>query len=166
MAGLIHGFIHSPFNGSGGFCTTIKIKSSSGATKISCFLLLILRYVSSLAGSKSLTIDLALSDSCDINTEYWNVSMNVRYMTLKCITLKIRSSGSIFVYEMKYESYLNFDNFIGQTCKNSVPISFTIVSIVIPMVHFLVTMGKVGNTENLKTVLNGTWIPPLVPKMQ
>ena len=97
----IHVFIHSPFNGSGGFCTTMRIKSSSGATKISCFLLLILRYVSSLAGSKSLTIDLALSDSCDINTEYWNVSMNVRYMTLKCITLEIRRSGSIFVYEMR-----------------------------------------------------------------
>ena len=62
----------SAFNCSGGFCTTIKMKSSSGATRTSCFLLLILKYVSSFAGSKSLTIDFALSESCDTNTEYYN----------------------------------------------------------------------------------------------
>ena len=131
----IHVFIHSPFNGSGGFCTTMRIKSSSGATKISCFLLLILRYVSSLAGSKSLTIDLALSDSCDINTEYWNVSMNVRYMTLKCITLKIRRSGCIFVYEMRnkcsqlkkgefFKSQLNYSNLSELIIKNKMKVAY------------------------------------------
>ncbi len=55
--------IYSAFNGSGGFWTTIKIKSSSGATRISCFRLLILKYVNSFEGSKSLTIDLARSES-------------------------------------------------------------------------------------------------------
>ena len=64
-------FFYSPFNGSGGFCTTISRKSSSGATRISCFLLLILKYVNSLAGSRSLTMDLALSQRCEISTEYW-----------------------------------------------------------------------------------------------
>ena len=63
--------LYSPFSGSGGFCTTIKMKSSSGATRISCFRLLMRKYVNSLAGSKSRTIDLARSESCEINTEYY-----------------------------------------------------------------------------------------------
>lgn len=53
-----------------GSWTTIRIKSSSGATKISCFLLWIRKYTNSLVPSNSLTIDLARSDNCEINTEY------------------------------------------------------------------------------------------------
>ena len=53
-----------------GSWTTIRIKSSSGATRISCFLLWIRKYTNSLVPSNSLTIDLARSDNCEINTEY------------------------------------------------------------------------------------------------
>ena len=76
-------FFYSPFNGSGGFCTTISRKSSSGATRISCFLLLILKYVNSLAGSRSLTMDLALSQRCEISTEYWKKKKNRKIILLK-----------------------------------------------------------------------------------
>ena len=70
---------HSFFIGSGGFWTTIRIKSSSGATRTSCFLLLILRYVSSLAGSKSRTMDFALSESCDTSTEYCKTKYKIAH---------------------------------------------------------------------------------------
>ena len=82
---------YSPFRGSGGFCTTIKMKSSSGATRISCFRLLMRKYVNSLAGSKSRTIDLARSESCEINTEYY------LYKKKKRILYKKKHNGRLMI---------------------------------------------------------------------
>lgn len=60
-------------NQSLGFCMTIRMKSLSGATMISCFLERTRKKVRSLPGSKSRTTLRALSDNWLINPAYWTV---------------------------------------------------------------------------------------------